>query len=75
MKVLIIGGTGLISSALTRQLIARGESVTVYNRGQAEASIPAAAIRIAGDRYNPARFVGTWVDSSLAGAERVQRTE
>ena len=28
MQVLIIGGTGLISTALTRALIARGDKVT-----------------------------------------------
>ena len=33
MRVLIIGGTGLISTALTRALIARGDDVTLYNRG------------------------------------------
>ena len=31
MQVLIIGGTGLISTAITRELIARGDDVTLYN--------------------------------------------
>ena len=34
MRVLIIGGTGLISTAITRTLIARGDAVVLYNRGQ-----------------------------------------
>ena len=34
MKILIIGGTGLISTGITRQLVARGDEVTLYNRGQ-----------------------------------------
>lgn len=34
MKVLLIGGTGLISTAITRQLVARGDEVTVFNRGK-----------------------------------------
>ena len=41
MRVLIIGGTGLISTAITRALIARGDNVTLYNRGQTKADIPA----------------------------------
>ena len=40
MRVLIIGGTGLISTAITRTLIARGDDVTLYNRGQTDADIP-----------------------------------
>ena len=36
MRVLIIGGTGLINTAITRCLIARGDAVTVYNRGQTD---------------------------------------
>jgi uncharacterized protein YbjT (DUF2867 family) len=33
MKILLIGGTGLISTAMTRLLWERGEEVTLYNRG------------------------------------------
>ena len=40
MRVLIIGGTELISTAITRALIMRGDDVTLYNRGQTEADIP-----------------------------------
>jgi uncharacterized protein YbjT (DUF2867 family) len=28
MKILIVGGSGLISTAITRQLLARGDDVT-----------------------------------------------
>jgi nucleoside-diphosphate-sugar epimerase len=34
MNILIIGGTGLISTRITQQLLARGDRVTHYNRGQ-----------------------------------------
>ena len=34
MKILIIGGTGLISTRITQQLLARGDDVTHVNRGQ-----------------------------------------
>lgn len=33
MKVLVIGGTGLISTAIVQQLLDRGDAVTVFNRG------------------------------------------
>ena len=55
MNVLIIGGTGLISTGITRQLVARGDDVTLYNRGQREADIPAVT-RIAGDRTDYPAF-------------------
>lgn len=34
MRVLIIGGTGLISTAATRELLAQGHSVTLFNRSK-----------------------------------------
>ena len=34
MRVLIVGGTGLISTAITQQLLDRGDAVTVFNRGR-----------------------------------------
>ncbi|MFH1084156.1 MAG: NAD-dependent epimerase/dehydratase family protein [Chloroflexota bacterium] len=60
MQVLIVGGTGLISTAITRELVARGEQVTLYNRGQREPALApdilAATRRITGDRTDHARF-------------------
>ena len=55
MNVLIIGGTGLISTGITRQLVARGDDVTLYNRGQREADIPEVP-RITGDRTDYPAF-------------------
>lgn len=40
MKILIIGGTGTISMAITRRLAARGEDVILLNRGNRAAEIP-----------------------------------
>jgi nucleoside-diphosphate-sugar epimerase len=37
MRVLIIGGTGLISTAIVDQLLERGDDVTLFNRGQTQA--------------------------------------
>jgi nucleoside-diphosphate-sugar epimerase len=56
MKVLIVGGTGLISTAVTRYLVERGDDVTLYNRGQSEADVPRGLKRITGDRTDYAAF-------------------
>jgi nucleoside-diphosphate-sugar epimerase len=56
VRVLIIGGTGVISTPLTRQLVARGDDVTLYNRGQHEARFAAPVPTIHGDRRDVAAF-------------------
>jgi nucleoside-diphosphate-sugar epimerase len=56
MKVLIIGGTGLISTSLSRQLLDKGYSVTLYNRGQSESRVPAGVRQLHGDRKDYAAF-------------------
>ena len=56
MKILIIGGTGLISTAITRYLVERGDDVTLYNRGIRESRIPDSVKRIQGDRTDYAVF-------------------
>jgi len=56
MKYLIIGGTGLISTPMTRILLESGADVTLYNRGQREARFPAAVRTIVGDRTNFTQF-------------------
>ncbi|MCR5454388.1 MAG: NAD-dependent epimerase/dehydratase family protein, partial [Bacteroidales bacterium] len=40
MKILFIGGTGTISSAITRQLAAADHELYVLNRGNNNASLP-----------------------------------
>jgi len=57
MRILIIGGTGLISTAITRQLLERGDEVTLFNRGQTESRVPAAARQVHGDRRDYPAFV------------------
>jgi nucleoside-diphosphate-sugar epimerase len=56
MRVLIIGGTGLISTPLTRQLHERGYEVTLFNRGRREARPPDGVHQITGDRTERAGF-------------------
>lgn len=50
MNVLIIGGTGLISTAITRQATAAGHDVTVFTRGRTDADLPESVDRVTGDR-------------------------
>ena len=56
LKVLIVGGTGLISTAITRLLIERGDDVTLFNRGKSEVRTPPVTRTILGDRKSFARF-------------------
>ncbi|HUO58492.1 MAG TPA: NAD-dependent epimerase/dehydratase family protein [bacterium] len=56
MKVLLIGGTGLISTSIVDQLVARGDEVTVFNRGISESRIPKSVKVIQGDRWKYAEF-------------------
>jgi nucleoside-diphosphate-sugar epimerase len=50
MRVLIIGGTGLISTPITHLLVERGDDVTIYNRGLCHSPISEHVTRIVGDR-------------------------
>ncbi len=63
MKVLILGGTGLISTAITRQLLERGDDVTLYNRGRTEVRVPSGATTLHGDRKEYAAFEAQMADA------------
>ncbi len=56
MKVLIIGGTGLISTSITRQLVGKGYDVTLVNRGRSEDRNFGVARVISADRKDYAAF-------------------
>jgi nucleoside-diphosphate-sugar epimerase len=57
MNILIIGGTGLISTAITRFLLERGDDVTHFNRGRLDLyPIPAEVRQIHGDRTDHVAF-------------------
>lgn len=56
MKILIVGGTGLISTEITRQLLARGDAVTHLNRGQSPSRLQTPIPTIVCDRDNEAAF-------------------
>lgn len=49
MKVLFIGGTGQISLACVTRTLEAGHQVTVFNRGNANARLPAGVTSIVGD--------------------------
>lgn len=54
MKVLMIGGTGLISVGIVKHLLARGAEVAMLNRGQRENRLPVEVRQITGDRNDVA---------------------
>ena len=54
MKVLFIGGSGIISTACTELAVKRGMELTLVNRGQHKASLPAAAKSVAVDVHDVA---------------------
>jgi nucleoside-diphosphate-sugar epimerase len=58
MRVLIIGGTGLISTAIVDQLLERGDDVTIFNRGISETRLrdPERVHKLSGDRKDFAAF-------------------
>lgn len=57
MRILIIGGTGLISTPITRFLLERGDEVTHYNRAQFDLyPLPEGVRSIQGDRTDYTTF-------------------
>lgn len=46
MKILLIGGTGTISSAITRQLAASGHDLWLLNRGTRKSEVPASVRQV-----------------------------
>jgi nucleoside-diphosphate-sugar epimerase len=63
MRVLIIGGTGLISTGIVKHLQQRGAAITMFNRGQRENRLAGEIQHIAGDRNNYADFERTFADA------------
>jgi nucleoside-diphosphate-sugar epimerase len=57
LKVLFIGGTGIISSACTQLAIERGIDLTLLNRGQSARPIPETAKILKGDIRNKTSVV------------------
>jgi nucleoside-diphosphate-sugar epimerase len=53
MNVLILGGTGVISRAITEKLLAQGHAVTHFNRGTGSLPFTKSVRLIPGDRSKP----------------------
>jgi nucleoside-diphosphate-sugar epimerase len=53
MRVLMIGGTRYLGRAITERLAARGDEVTVANRGQTACDLPAGVERVTADITEP----------------------
>jgi nucleoside-diphosphate-sugar epimerase len=61
MKILFIGGTGLISTAIVTQLLDQGHQITLFNRGSSQSRLPAAGYEVVhGDRSDFAVFEQTF---------------
>ena len=56
MRILLIGGSGLISTPITRALLERGDDVILYNRGQTPLRAEGAPQQVTGDRNDFAAF-------------------
>jgi nucleoside-diphosphate-sugar epimerase len=56
MRILIIGGTGIISTGITRLLIERGDDVVLYNRGLRPSLVEGKYTTIIGDRKQFTNF-------------------
>ena len=56
MRILIIGGTGIISTGISRLLIERGDEVVLYNRGQRLSQVKGNYTIITGDRKDFVTF-------------------
>lgn len=52
LRILILGGTGFTGPYQVRYAVARGHSVTVFNRGRREADLPESVEHLIGDRNN-----------------------
>ena len=58
MKILILGGTGLTGSFITRYLVEQGHQVTLFHRGKHQIDLPFTVNHIIGERRNLEEFRG-----------------
>jgi nucleoside-diphosphate-sugar epimerase len=58
MKILFIGGTGTISAAVSRLLIAQGHELYLLNRGNRNGALPQGAIPLLADINDEAKVAG-----------------
>ncbi len=63
MRILIIGGTGIISTGITRLLVECGDDVVLYNRGQRPPLFQGDYTTVSGDRKDFAAFEKQMADA------------
>ncbi len=56
LNVLFVGGTGQISLPCVEYAVKQGHKVSVFNRGQRDAALPAGVTSIVGDMKDPASY-------------------
>ena len=60
MSALLIGGRGIINTAIVGQLLARGVQVSIFNRGLRSSRLSEGVRMIRGDRANALEFVNAF---------------
>lgn len=70
MKILVIGGTGFISTRLVQKLLAAGHKVTIFNRGKSRSRLPQhdRLTVLHGDRSDAAALQSTLTDGHFDAA-------
>ena len=74
MRILFIGGTGTISTAITKALIERGDEVVLVNRGNRNSLFEEKADFIRVNDVNDESEFQTALNAYLAGKEKAGRT-
>jgi len=65
VKVLVLGGTGLISQAIVAQLSGRGDEVWIYNRGITPSVLPPGTVLCHGSRSDGAALTALSAEQSF----------
>jgi len=65
MKLLVIGGTGVISREIVKQASAKGFDVTIFNRGNRDCPVPEGVKVIHGDRDDAKDFAEKMSDLNV----------
>ena len=68
MRVLFLGGAGMIGSAAAAEVVRQGHELTVVTRGEPRRPVPAAARQIRADVYKAAELRTALRDASRAAA-------
>lgn len=81
LKILILGGTGFLGPACTEAALARGHSITVFNRGRLESirkdggrpsAVPPGVEVLYGNR-DPEKFAEDWKDDQRQNPKKLEK--